>query len=516
MNVTEIYAIAAGGTLAFLIMVRFLSHLIRLKSIVSVLIAKHLTYPYLLDRHQLFGPWTRLDFLCHLLYYAINVFCLCFPSLSASDAGRRAGTLSLINMIFLFAGMHLSFVADLLGVSLRRCRGSHRAAGWMVTVLSVTHAVLMSGRTPFPLRDGGNLFALIGIVSLGLLSLLFMPFFRQLTYEIFLRLHQMTACLCVYAIWRHLPSHGVVPRLYLYISLGTSLVTLFLQYVLFLYRNGVFTSRGCPRALVTYLARGDDSDSDDRRAKPIKIRVALSRPLKIRPGQYINLWMRSVSWWSWVQSHPFTVMSWSPVEQSTLDLFIQPRHGLTLDLLRHVEVDHGISLSFPALVSGPHGTSESAGQYETVLVVASDFGVAPVIPYLKQLIHSYNISTSRTRRVHFVWQLRTLDVAISVQPWLNELLQDDVLDEGYILTISIYVEFGQITGDRMPFGGHERAFVYRGLADLQDILQTEVSGERIKRLTDVQEERGDVLVMGKDFPPQDYGRSADQLSFCFG
>lgn len=68
----------------------------------------------------------------------------------------------------------------------------------------------------------------------------------------------------------------------------------------------------------------------------------------------------------------------------------------------------------------------------------------------------------------------------------------------------------------MPFGGHERAFVYGGSADLQDILQTEVSGERIKRLTDVQEERGDVLVMGKDLPPQDHGGSADRLSFCFG
>ncbi|EDN08845.1 predicted protein [Histoplasma mississippiense (nom. inval.)] len=315
-------------------------------------------------------------------------------------------------------------------------------------VLSATHAVLMRGGTPFPLRDAGNLFALIS--------------------------------------------------------------------VLFLYRNGVFTSRGCPRASVTYVGRGDSSSPDNCSSRPIRIRVALSRPLRVRPGQYINLWMRSVSWWSWAQSHPFTVMSWSPVEQSSLDLFVQPRQGLTADLLRHAEVDNGVSLSFPALVSGPHGTSEPAGQYETVLIVASGFGIAPVIPYLKQLIHGYNTSTSRTRRVHFVWQLRTLDIAIAVQPWLNELLQDDVLDEGYILTISIYVESGQITGDRMPFGGHERAFVYGGSADLQDILQTEVSGERIKRLTDVQEERGDVLVMGKDLPPQDHGGSADRLSFCFG
>ncbi|QSS66006.1 hypothetical protein I7I51_06857 [Histoplasma capsulatum] len=44
-------------------------------------------------------------------------------------AGERNG---ILDMIFLFIGLHLSFVADLLGILLRRCRGSHRAAGWMV------------------------------------------------------------------------------------------------------------------------------------------------------------------------------------------------------------------------------------------------------------------------------------------------------------------------------------------------------------------------------------------------
>ncbi|OJD26947.1 hypothetical protein ACJ73_01670 [Blastomyces percursus] len=82
-----------------------------------------------------------------------------------------------------------------------------------------------------------------------------------------------------------MPLFTVVRHQRMDILLATSLVTLFLQSVLFLYRNGVFTSRGCPRALVTYLAKGDDSDSDDCRTKPIKIRVALSRPLSIRPGQ---------------------------------------------------------------------------------------------------------------------------------------------------------------------------------------------------------------------------------------
>ena len=111
MDITNVYAIAAGGVFASLILIRLLSYLIQLKSIVSVLIFRHLTYPYLLDRHRLFGPWTRSDVLIHLLYVTMNVFCLCFPGLLASDTGRRAGTLSLVNMVFIFAGVHLSFLA---------------------------------------------------------------------------------------------------------------------------------------------------------------------------------------------------------------------------------------------------------------------------------------------------------------------------------------------------------------------------------------------------------------------
>jgi hypothetical protein len=41
-------------------------------------------------------------------------------------------------------------------------------------------------------------------------------------------------------------------------------------------------------------------------------------------------------------------------------------------------------------------------------MVASGFGIAAQLPYLRQLIYGYNASKTRTRRVHLVWQLETL------------------------------------------------------------------------------------------------------------
>lgn len=57
-----------------------------------------------------------------------------------------------------------------------------------------------------------------------------------------------------------------------------------------------------------------------------------------------------------------------------------------------------------ALFSGPHGLGEPVDDYENVLLIANDCGLAAVLPYARKLIHGYNTCTSRVRRVHLVWQ----------------------------------------------------------------------------------------------------------------
>jgi hypothetical protein len=45
---------------------------------------------------------------------------------------------------------------------------------------------------------------------------------------------------------------------------------------------------------------------------------------------------------------------------------------------------------------------------ENILMVASGFGIAAHLPYLKQLIYGYNAREVRTRRIHLVWQVRDI------------------------------------------------------------------------------------------------------------
>jgi hypothetical protein len=144
--------------------------------------------------------------------------------------------------------------------------------------------------------------------------------------------------------------------------------------------------------------------------------------------------------------------SWSKGEQSVLDLFIEPCQGFTQKLLEYSKSNRPLCL---ALFSGPHGTSALVGEYETVLMIASGFGIAAQLSYLRQLIYRYNACKTHTCCVHLVWQLETLgklevgwivnsrwlwiDIGIAVESLLNNALADDTLDKGYVSYHLTYV-----------------------------------------------------------------------------
>lgn len=212
--------------------------------------------------------------------------------------------------------------------------------------------------------------------------------------------------LFVYGTWQHLTAHNGHPKLYFDVALGILGLTTCLELTNLFYRNGLFSGNGAPRALVSF-AFGKSQENGNT-VTAVQIRVVLPRPLKVEAGQYINLWMPSVGLWSWTQTHPFTITSWSRGRQDAIELLVQPRRGMTSDLLRHASVAADSSLTFLALFTGPHGTSEDVDLYESVLLIASGFGVATTIPYLKKMIYGYNTCTLQIRRLHLVWQMESI------------------------------------------------------------------------------------------------------------
>ena len=116
----------------------------------------------------------------------------------------------------------------------------------------------------------------------------------------------------------------------------------------------------------------------------IKITMTVHSRLNAKAGQYINLWILSISFWSFLQSHPFMIASYVEGEQTTLELLIRPQKGLTSKLLQNAKSGSGpgpADLRL-ALFSGPHGLNTPSVKFRTVLLVASGLGITAQLLYL--------------------------------------------------------------------------------------------------------------------------------------
>lgn len=152
-SASQLYAITAGGILALVILTRLVLRVIRgLKDHVLVLFLQNVLYPFCIKRHRLLGPWSRASLLFQALYLSITILCLIYKVSDLSDAGTRAGTLSLINLVPLYSGLHLSFLADMYGVSVRTYTKLHGSIGVMAGALASFHTgvALASSKSSIP------------------------------------------------------------------------------------------------------------------------------------------------------------------------------------------------------------------------------------------------------------------------------------------------------------------------------------------------------------------------------
>ena len=238
--------------------------------------------------------------------------------------------------------------------------------------------------------------SVIAIASLLLLSI---PFMRRFSYELFLRLHQSLAIVALLALWRHLSLAETLSRVYVLIAGGLLIVTMTFELLHFIFRN--FSLRGESVRVDVILKSGEHLDPF------IQLNICLPRKIKVRAGQYINICIPSTSSFAILQSHPFAVTSW---KDCSITCLVKPDHGLTRRLLT---VAHKPRLEEPwrgdyrrAYITGPHGPTVDLGNYGSVAMIATGFGIVAQQSYIRELIQGYNKGIVCTRRVHVIWQFQ--------------------------------------------------------------------------------------------------------------
>lgn len=137
------------------------------------------------------------------------------------------------------------------------------------------------------------------------------------------------------------------------------------------------------------------------------LEIRLHHSWTIEPGQYLFVRVLDLGLLSLLQSHPFWIVWWeNDSEQGLvrLDMLVRRRKGFTRRLPYHHDVDYS------TWIGRPFGRSEPFGDYGSVIMFATDIGIAAHLPYLKALMEGRSDALIRTRRVLVIWQVKDSSV----------------------------------------------------------------------------------------------------------
>ena len=134
----------------------------------------------------------------------------------------------------------------------------------------------------------------------------------------------------------------------------------------------------------------------------LRVSLVTPRPWKVHVGQYVYIWIPDISFWSFLQSHPYMISWWETTREGTsreLFLLMRLKRGFT----QHLAERTGDS-DLWAYIDGPYGPRDDI-HYGTVLLFATGIGTAALIPFVKQLLEAFHDARVCITKIILVLQL---------------------------------------------------------------------------------------------------------------
>ena len=141
--------------------------------------------------------------------------------------------------------------------------------------------------------------------------------------------------------------------------------------------------------------------------------IRIQRPIELREGQYMYLNVPGLGVPSLFQSHPFWIVWWDLDEHDgtmRIDLLIRQQNGFSRRVMSHREIEYS------AWLSGPYGRTEKLGDFSTILMLATDIGIAAHLSYLKTLSDKFLRAEMNVCRIVLIWQIRDISMSSVRKP----------------------------------------------------------------------------------------------------
>lgn len=240
---------------------------------------------------------------------------------------------------------------------------------------------------------------------------------KKYVYELFLYTHRAVTITLVVALWEHVHAKQTLSRILLIGAFGAFLVLLASQMVRQIYNNSAWCRHGIQLVRISQIRQYDES---------LILELKLSRPWKIKPGEYIHLSLLTLKYLSFLQRHPFVITWWDSMHDrektQIIYVMIDPQRGWTKSIYTHPSYFKDKI----AWLDGPFGRSYRFGEYGTVILFASGNGIFAQLPLLKGLVEGSKSAAVKTRRIKLIWQ--TDKYHGQLQEWIQSILSDERVD----------------------------------------------------------------------------------------
>lgn len=225
----------------------------------------------------------------------------------------------------------------------------------------------------------------------------------QSFFEAFLQVHFWATAVVAGALLKHIAEQRRASRLCILIGICTWSTLFSLRFMIRCRRNLRFgTSAWIPKISVKKVCR---TATDDQivLSDAYHIHLWVSRSFTVQPGQYLYITVPWLGLASLLQSHPFLIVWWDPDlshDGAYLQMLVRPCQGFTGRLTSYRDKHYS------AWIEGPYGVSRDLARFQTVLMFATDIGIAAHVPYLKCLTENHRASAIGPTRIVVVWEVR--------------------------------------------------------------------------------------------------------------
>lgn len=411
-----------------------------------------------------------LYILSNIVYCCFLNYKTCNKAAILAELRGRTGHLAFVNImpLMVFAGRNNALI-PLLRVSFDTFNIFHRWISRLIVVESLVHTFAwMAAKNYAEKLTGqkhsmtqalhGNPFLDWGLVSLVAMVIILIQAssaIRHMAYEIFLHLHQILAFFAFLGAAIH-GHKGKLPLTnYVYVTIALWFLERIIRWSKIIYRN--FGLSSSTRVTVEALPEA------------CRVTFELKRPWQLRPGCHVYAHFPTLTWS--LSSHPFSI-AWydtrptpyktledeklpsttqdlgSPLPSrttSSITLIMSKKEGMTAKLHAKARASPSGIISIRGYIEGPYGGLDSLHSYGTVLLFAGGVGITHQLPHVRDLLETYNDSTSAIRRIVLIWSVRSQDAFDWVHPWMTEIFK--MPHRRQILKVLLFVTKPRHAGD---------------------------------------------------------------------